>query len=151
MTFASAVVVASCASAGTVRPPFRPLHQAVVDTVQADPGDLIAELEQRSIEQGFRIRVSSIMDGYVETRWLNLVTGKSDDGDPAHPERVILLRFWVDPVGPLGLQLTAEAVHRRTSDPSVESRQTEVMVPRDHEGEAILMRVLVGIRERFGG
>ncbi len=122
-----------------------------MDTVQATTEDLIAELEQRSIEEGFHVRVSSVLDGYVETRWLNLVTGESDDYDIAHPERVILLRFWVDPVGPLGLQLTAEAVHRRVFDPSLEPRQTEVMVPQDHGGEAILMRILAGIRERFGG
>ena len=123
----------------------------MIDTVQAEAGGLIEELERRATGEGFSIRVSSVLDGYIETDWLNLVTQESDDGDTAHPERVILLRFWVDAVGPLGYQLTAEAVHRRVLDPSLDQRQTEVMVPEGHEGEAMLLRILRGIRERFGG
>ena len=61
------------------------------------------------------------------------------------------MRFWVDPVGPLGVQLTAEAVHRRVSDPSLPARQTEVMVPPGHGGDVILMRILKAVRGRFGG
>ncbi len=123
----------------------------MIDTVQAEAGGLIEELERRTIDEGFSIRISSVLDGYIETGWLNLVTQESDDGDTAHPERVILLRFWIDPVGPLMSQLTAEAVHRRVFDPSLDPRQTEVMVPEGHEGEAMLLRILGGIRERFGG
>ena len=143
--------VAACASVGTVRPPFPPLYQAFVDTLRADTAALIGALEERIIAEGLEIRISSVLDAYVETRWFNVVTGRSGDGDVAHPEREILLRFWVDPLGPLGYQLTAEAVFRRVSDPSLPSRQREVMVPPGHDGEAILLRILDGVRERFGG
>ena len=112
---------------------------------------MIEELERRTRNEGFSIRVSSVLDGYVETGWLNVVTKEPNDGDTAHPERVILLRFWIDPAGPLGYQVTAEAVHRRVFDPSLDPRQTEVMVPEGHEGEAMLLRILLGIRERFSG
>ena len=170
------VVVTACASAGTVRPPFSPLYEAMVDTLLVVPvlspeleqrilgeqldalddavierAQLIAELEQRTIDEGLDIRVANVQDGYLETRWFNVVSRRSDDGDVAHPEREILLRFWVDPVGPLGYKLTAEAVYRRVSDPSLPSREREVMVPEDHEGEAILTRILDGVREQFGG
>lgn len=147
----ASVAVAACASVGTVRPPFPPLYQAFVDTVRADTAALIGALEERIIAEGLEIRISSVLDAYVETRWFNVVTGRSGDGDVAHPEREILLRFWVDPLGPLGYQLTAEAVFRRVSDPSLPSRQREVMVPPGHDGEAILLRILNGVRERFGG
>ena len=50
-----------------------------------------------------------------------------------------------------GSSSLAEAVYRRVSDPSLPSREREVMVPPDHEGEAILTRILDGVRERFGG
>jgi hypothetical protein len=175
IAFAS-VVVAGCASAGTVRPPFPPLHLAKVDTLKVVPvlsaeleqrilgeqldvldtaaierSQLIAELEQRAIEEGLDIRIANVEDGYLETRWFNVVSRRSDEGDVAHPEREILLRFWIDPVGPLGYKLTAEAVYRRVSDPSLPSREREVMVPPDHEGEAILTRILDAVRERFGG
>ena len=133
-----------------MRPPFQPLYGAFVDTLSADAATLISELEQRSISEGLELRVSSVLDGYVETRWFNVVTGETDDRDIAHPERVILLRFWIDPVGPPGFQLTAEAVHRRVSDPSLSQRQAEIMVPRGHDGEAMLLRILNGMRERFG-
>lgn len=121
----------------------------MIDTVRAEAAGLIEELERRTIDEGFSIRVSSVLDGYIETGWLNLVTQESDDGDTAHPD-VILLRFWIDPVGPPGYQLIAEAVHRRVFDPSLDPRQTEVMVPEGHEGEAMLLRILLGMRERFG-
>jgi len=172
---ASAVVTA-CASAGTVRPPFRPLYEAVVDTLQVVPAlnaeseqrilrerldvldtaaieraQLIAELDQRAVAEGLEVRIASVLDGYLETRWFNVVSRRSSDADVAHPERVIRLRFWIDPVGPLGYQLTAEAVYRRVSDPSLPSRAREVMAPPGHEGEAILTRILDGVRERFGG
>ena len=136
---------------GTVRPPFPPLYQAFVDTLRADTAALIGALEERVIAEGLEIRISSVLDAYVETRWFNVVTGHSGDGDVAHPEREILLRFWIDPLGPLGYQLTAEAVFRRVSDPSLPSRQREVMVPPGHDGEAILLRILNSLRERFGG
>lgn len=167
----------SCASVGTVRPPFPPLYQAFVDTVRVDRSDwtgeferrkleqrfdkrdtlliemaeLVAELERLSIEEGLSVRVASVLDGYIETRWFDVVSGRSADREVAHPEREILLRFWIDPVGPLGYQLSAEAVYRRVADPSLSSRAREVMVPPGHDGEAILLRVLDGIRERFGG
>ncbi len=167
----------SCASAGTVRPPFPPLYQAFVDTVRVDPSqwtgeferrnleqsldsrdtlliemaELIAELERLSIEEGLSVRVASVLDGYIETRWFNVVSGRAADSEVAHPEREILLRFWIDPVGPLGYQLSAEAVYRRVADPSLSSRAREVMVPPGHDGEAILLRILDGVRGRFGG
>ena len=167
----------SCASAGTVRPPFPPLFQAFVDTVRVEQSDwtgeferrkleqrfderdtlliemaeLIAELERLSIEEGLSVRVASVLDGYIETQWFDVVSGRSADREVAHPEREILLRFWIDPVGPLGYQLSAEAVYRRVADPSLSSRAREVMVPPGHDGEAILLRVLDGVRGRFGG
>ncbi len=167
----------SCASAGTVRPPFPPLFQAFVDTVRVERSDwtgeferrkleqrfdkrdtlliemaeLIAELERLSIKEGLSVRVASVLDGYIETQWFDVVSGRSADREVAHPEREILLRFWIDPVGPLGYQLSAEAVYRRVADPSLSSRAREVMVPPGHDGEAILLRVLDGVRGRFGG
>ena len=167
----------SCAWVGTVRPPFPPLYQAFVDTVRVDRSDwtgeferrkleqrfdkrdtlliemaeLIAELERLSIEEGLSVRVASVLDGYIETQWFDVVSGRSADREVAHPEREILLRFWIDPVGPLGYQLSAEAVYRRVADPSLSSRAREVMVPPGHDGEAILLRVLDGVRGRFGG
>lgn len=173
----AALVTTACASAGTVRPPFQPLYQAFVDTVRVDRSDwtgelerrnvddrldsgdtlliemaeLIGALEQLSLEEGLAVRVASVLDGYLETRWYNVVSSRSGDREVAHPEREILLRFWVDPVGPLGYQLSAEAVYRRAADPSLSSRAREVMVPPGHDGEAILVRVLNSVRERFGG
>jgi hypothetical protein len=170
-------VTTACASVGTVRPPFQPLYQAFVDTVRVDGSDwtgelerrnidgrlddrdtlliemaeLIGELEQRSIEEGLAVRVASVLDGYLETRWFDVVSKQSSDREVAHPEREILLRFWIDPVGPLGYKLSAEAVYRRVADPSLSSRAREVMVPPGHEGEAILVRILNGVRGRFNG
>ena len=91
------------------------------------------------------------MDGYLETEWYNTVTQRTRDLDLSHPERVVRLRFWIDPVGPLGYQLTSEAVYRYVEDPSVAVRETEIMVPPGHAGEQILGRILESVRVRFGG
>ena len=173
----AALGTTACASVGTVRPPFQPLYQAFVDTVRVDRSDwtgelerrnvdqrldsgdtllielaeLIGALEQLSIEEGLAVRVASVIDGYLETQWYNVVSSRSGDREIAHPEREILLRFWLDPVGPLGYQLSSEAVYRPAADPSLSSRAREVMVPPGHDGEEILVRVLNSVRERFGG
>ena len=128
-----------------------PLPEAFVDTLDMQPADLLAELQRHSIELGFAIAVSSELDRYLETRWFNMATGRSDDGDLNRPDRVILLRFWIDPLGPLGYQLTSEAVYRPVADPSLPDRAAELMVPPGHEGEQILVRILDGVKERLGG
>lgn len=133
-----------------MRPPFLPLPEAFLDTVAMEPADLLAELANRSIEQGFAIEVSSELDRYLETRWFNLATGRPDDGDFIRPDRVIRLRFWIDPLGPLGYQITSEAVYRRVIDPSLSDRESELMVPPGHEGEQILVRILDAVKERLG-
>jgi hypothetical protein len=113
--------------------------------------ELVAELERLSIEAGFSVRLASVLDGYIETRWFDVASGRSADKEVAHSDREILLRFWIDPVGPLGYKLSAEAVYRRVADPSLSSRAREVMVPPGHDGEAILLHILDGVRGRFGG
>ena len=141
-----------CPSAGTVRPPFRPLPDAFVDTLGAEIlGELVAEIEQRMREAGFEIRVTSELDGYVETQWYDIRTKRSGGDQPAHPERLVRLRFWLDPLGPLGYQITSEAVHRLMTDPSLSERDLERMVPPGHQTERIVVEILDALKARFGG
>ncbi len=146
----AAALAVGCPSVGTVRPPFRPLPEAFLDTLAMEPAVLLAELASHCLELGFAIEVSSELDRYLETRWFNLATGRPDDGDLIRPDRVIRLRFWIDPLGPLGYQVTSEVVYRRVADPSLPDRESELMVPPGHEGEQILVRILDGVKEQLG-
>ena len=109
------------------------------DTATIERAQLVVELERHSATEGLDVRISSVLDGYLETSWYSA----------GQPKQEVLLRFWIDPVGPLGYQLTAEAVYRRIADPSLPSRQREVMVPPGHDGEAMLIRFLNAVRDRF--
>lgn len=140
---------AACA-AGGVRPSYSPFPNARVDTVNAVPADVIQEIAARVQAEGMRLNWTSPEEGFLETQWYDLVTRESGQTDRANPDRVVLLRFFADPVGTDRTQLTTEAVIKRTSDPSVLPRDQEMMVPRGHGGDRLLARVLDGLRERFG-
>lgn len=140
---------AACA-AGGVRPGYSPFPNARVDTVNAEPADVIQELASRVVAENMRLNWNSPDEGFLETQWYNLVTRESGQTSRANPDRVILIRFWADPIGPGRTQLTAEAVLKRTTDPSVLPRDQEMMVPPGHGGGRLLDRVIIGLHERFG-
>jgi hypothetical protein len=143
------LTLVSC-TAATTRPPFAPLPEAFADTVAADPEQVIREIQQRLTEEGLAISRISVIDGFLETDWYDIVMGEPARPDPAHPGRFVRLRFWADPVVNGRTALTGEAVHRRTSDPSVPTRLTEQMVPPEHPARRILRGIFDGVRERFG-
>ena len=141
---------AGCASGG-LRPSYEPLSQARVDTVNALPAAVIQELTARVNEQNMRPQWTSPDEGFLETRWFNLVTQVSGVTDRGNPERIVLLRFWADPIEGGKTRLTSEAVIQRGGrDPSALPRDNEMLVPVGHAGETILRRVVAGVQERFG-
>ncbi len=144
-----ALLTAAC-RAGGVRPFFAPLPNALVDTIRTEPDILIRELSHLVEDEGFRIRSSSPEEGYLETDWRDLGAANPAVVQQLSAHRVIRLRFFTDPVGAEGARLAAEAVFRRTLDPSLPAREAEVMVPPGHAGEEILNRIFDAVVERFG-
>jgi hypothetical protein len=140
---------AGCASGG-LRPSYEPFPNARVDTVNAAPAAVIQELATRIGGENMRPQWSSPEEGFLETQWFNVVTQESGVTDRGNPERVVLLRFFVDPLEGGKSRVTSEAVTKRTTDPSVMPRDQEMIVPSDTAGDRLLGRVLNGLRERFG-
>lgn len=144
-----ALLGAACASGG-LRPSYQPFPQARVDTVNAAPADVIQEINARVNAENMRPQWSSPGEGFLETQWFNVVTQESGVTDRANPDRVVLLRFWADPLEGGKSKVTSEAVYKRTTDPSVLPRDQEMTVPPGHAGDRLLQRVMSGVHERFG-
>jgi hypothetical protein len=141
---------AGCASGG-LRPSYEPFPQARVDTVNGAPAAVIQEINARINGENMRPQWSSPDEGFLESQWFNILTQESGVTDRSNPDRIVLLRFFVDPIEGGKSRITAEAVYKRTTDPSVLPRDQEVLVPTGHPGEQLLLRVLRGVKERFGG
>ena len=146
----AAVLAGSAACGGGVRPAYSPFSNARIDTVDAEPADVVQEIASRISAEGMRLNWNSPQEGFLETQWYDLVTRESGQTSRSNPDRVILLRFWADPIGPGRSKLTAEAVLKRTTDPSVLPREQEMMAPPGHGGTRLLDRVIAGTHERFG-
>ena len=147
---ALAVAVAAACASGGVRPFFPPLPGALVDTLVADPADVITEVTVLVAAEGLAIRWNSPAEGYLETEWYDVVARRPGGENSLQPENVIKLRFFSDPVRQGETRLVSEAVTRLTVDPSMPSRESEIIVPPGHPGEQILRRVIAGVRSRFG-
>ena len=115
----------------------------------ADPEDVITEVTVLVAAEGFAIRWNSPAEGYLETEWYDVVARRPGGESSLQPENVIKLRFVSDPVREGETQLASEAVTRLTVDPSMPSRESEIIVPPGHPGEQILRRVIAGVRSRF--
>lgn len=146
---AAAVLAAACA-AGGIRPGYDPFPDARVDTINAAPADVIQEAVARVSTENMRGAWESAEEGFFETQFFNVVTQESGKTDIANLDRIILLRFWADPIEGGRTQLTTEAITQRTADASVLPRDREMSVPPGHAGDRLRARVIDGIKERFG-
>jgi hypothetical protein len=145
------LLAAAACKATAVRPYITPFPDAPTDTLQAEPDDVIIELAGLVTAEGFQVRRVSAEEGYLETGWYDIVSRAAAGSYGSDVERLIRLRFFVDPVNPLLTQLVSEAVMRRTLDPSLPERQAEVLVPPGHDGDQVLTRIREALRARHEG
>lgn len=145
----AAVLTAACA-AGGIRPSYEPFPDARVDTINATPPEVIQEAIARVNAENMRGSWESPEEGFFETQWFNVVTQTSGVTDRANLDRIILLRFFADPLEGGQTLLRTEAVYQGTADPSVQPRDREISVPAGHAGDRLRTRVIDGIKERFG-
>ncbi|HET7039566.1 MAG TPA: hypothetical protein VFH97_06745 [Gemmatimonadales bacterium] len=139
----------ACASGG-LRPSYEPFPQARVDTINAAPAAVIQELATAIRTENMRPQWTSPDEGFLETQWFNVVTQESGVADRTQLERIILLRFFADPIEGGKTRVTSEAVQGRTADQSVMGRDREMPVPPGSVGDQILGRVLAAVQQRFG-
>ncbi|MDH4043186.1 MAG: hypothetical protein OEY20_02840 [Gemmatimonadota bacterium] len=149
-TLAVAAVLTAACAAGGIRPSYEPFPDARVDTINAAPPDVIQEAIARVNAENMRGAWESPEEGFFETQWFNVATQQSGVSDRNNPDRVILLRFWADPIEGGRTKLVTEAIYQRTPDPSVQPRDREMSVPNGHAGDRLRARVIDGIKERFG-
>jgi hypothetical protein len=137
---AVAVVCAAC-GAGGVRATFRPFPQAITDTITGEPDAIVAQIAELLRAKGIELRWVRHREGYVETKWFDPVSGRTGGGRSLNTEGIVRMRFWTDRVMEHRSVVVGEAVRRRVVDPSLPDRETEVHVPPDHQGYAILQSI----------
>jgi hypothetical protein len=141
----AAALVIACGAAG-VRPRFEPFPLAVVDTLPLEAAVLIGALTDAVRAESLAVQRMSTAEGYLETRWFDVVRRRTARALTGHPYRLVKLRFFADPVGGGRSQLVSEVATRIAVDPSLPERQAEMMAPPDHPGRALLDSVLVAVR-----
>lgn len=151
LAVASVAVIAGAAAcaAGSARPAFAPHPRALRDTLRTTPGPVIRELSPRIGAEGLQIQFSSEKDGYLETQFYNVMTRQVSGPERGQPDLTVMLRFWVDSLGPDQSVIIGEAVYKAAFDPSIPQREAEPMVPPTHEGMRILQRVMASIAQKF--
>ena len=140
------VLTGACSSIGA-RPHFVPLTGATIDTLGVEPDVVIATLQGLVVSEGLTVRVSSPLEGYLETNWYDTVTGAPGGGSSLDPRRAVRLRFFADRLGEDRTRLASEVVMRRAIDPSLPERENEVIAPPGHAGAELLGRLLAATRE----
>ena len=101
---------------------------------------------------GARVKVVSVIDGYVETDWYDTVTERSFSDGQRVPDlsRAVKVRCWADPYVPGETTVTIEAAYRPRVDPSRVERDLEVVAPDSSDGRAFARRLLEGLKKRVG-
>jgi hypothetical protein len=147
---AGAVVVAVACTAVTTRPRFGPELGAPIDTLKANPGEVIKTLAATLAERGLRVRRLSEAEGYIETAWFDPVNGRSVGQEHLHTRRVFRVRAFADSIPPNRCQLALEAVYRRIADPSQPGREEEILVAPGSRADSLTQAILADLRQRFG-
>lgn len=140
---------AACTAVGA-RPFFAPLPDALLDTLSTEPHTVITALTDLVVGEGLTVRVASPAEGYLETEWFDVVERRSTSGTGLDPRREVRLRFFADLVDEGKTQVAAEAVMRKFVDPSLASRENEVMAPPGHAGDELVRRIFSALELDIG-
>lgn len=135
--------------AGGVRPHFLPFPTAVSDTVSSHPEDAIELAGELLVSEGLELEASSPVEGYLETKWFNIATGRRGNPGSLDIEATIRVRFWADLIAENRTVVVGEVVRRRVVDPSLPIREREIPVPDDHPGSELLRRIFGELRTRL--
>src|SRR3990170_2995148 len=129
------VLALSCTSI-TTRPNIQPFPMASVDTLVGDPAGVLGAAREAVGALGMQVGVASAAEGYLETRWFDVITHQSRRSN-TNPERLVRMRVWTDLVTPSETQVVVETVYRSTIDPSVPDREVELVTSPGTAGDSL--------------
>jgi hypothetical protein len=141
------ILVLSCTSI-TTRPNLLPFPTASVDTVVGDPSVILEAARDTVLGLGMTLRAASPAEGYLETRWFDPATRRSQRNN-TNARRLVRMRVWTDLVTPSETQVVVETVYRRNLDPSVPDREVERVSDPGTPGDSLTRSVSAAVRKRF--
>jgi hypothetical protein len=134
----------------TARPPFEPVPEARHADVALSRPEATERLAEALREDSIPVTRVELRDGYLETRWFDVATGR-----PATTGRtgtgVVRVRGWIEPARVRQSELRVETVFRRVADPSLPERELERAVPADHPVAQRVDSVLARLARRYDG
>jgi hypothetical protein len=144
------VALAAC-QPSTTRPPITPYPEAAGTEVR-----LPVRLATQRLAEAFRAdsiptRKVQLRDGYIETNWFRVATGRPVRGLSPLGTGVVRIRAWADPARPGSSQLTVETLYRPVADPSLPDRELERVVAREHPVAVKVEAALKRLVDRYGG
>ncbi len=151
LAFVVAVLGAAGCDPATDRPPYSPFTGSTIDTIQATPDVVMERLADVIDSIGILKRSQSVRDGYLGTRGYDVQGARPRDRDIYNPERVVVFRFWADPMSRGRTRVTGEATYLKTHDPSLPTRLAETLVTPGHPGHAQLRAILDALKSQAGG
>lgn len=143
----AALIGVACGAAG-VRPHFLPFPTAIADTVSIHPEEAIQLAGELLVSEGLELEASSPAEGYLETKWFNMATGRRGSPRSLDAEATIRVRFWADLIAEHRTVVVGEVVRQRVIDPSLPMRQRETTVPGGHPASELLRRIFGELRTR---
>jgi hypothetical protein len=149
MAWTSMIAFGAC-GAVNARPYLTPFPGARIDTLQADPMAVVEQIATQVIAEGVRVRIVAADEGFLETRWHELVLPGTEDASGHSSYSTIRLRFFADPIGERQTQVTSEAVTTGVLDPSLPEREREHLVPSDHPGAILVRRIVAAVAAGLG-
>jgi hypothetical protein len=134
----------------TTRPAFVPLPEAAGTEIRLPVREATRQLGDNLKASGIPVSRIMIRDGYLETRWFSVRSGRPVSGRPLGTGNV-RVRGWADPARPGSSQLRIETAFRPMADPSLPERELDRQVPSDHPIARKVNEVLKKMVERYGG
>ena len=128
----------------TTRPRVTPFPEDASILVHAKIPAATERLVRALTVDSIPIAFQSTRDGWVETPWLNASTLKPTDARPIGAD-VVRIRGWVNPDKEGFSTITVEAAYRPYADPSLQGRELERPVPKDHPVQVKLDSMLAHI------
>jgi hypothetical protein len=146
---AAAALLAACRP-NTTRPPITPYPEAAGVEIRLRPPEATRRLADGLRAESIPPARVRLRDGYLETEWLDSVTGRPTTRRPIGTG-IVRLRAWADPGRVGNTVLTVETLYRPLADPSLPERELERQVPRAHPIAVKVERVLEALLKRHGG
>lgn len=145
-----ALSVAGACRTGGVRPRQAAFPEARSVLTVRPAAEVIASLEAAVRDVGPGVARSAANEGFLETRWFDVVTRQPVAPPFTRLDSIVRIRFYADPVQGK-TRLIAECVQRYRYDPSLPDRDLERVVREGHPGRVLLDSLLAPFAADSGG